>query len=100
MVMHNLRGYDSRLIIKQAFEINEQIGNRKIDGISTSNEKFMTFNIGDLEFIDSFQVMASSLDSLVSNLFDKYDQSNNFNHMESQFLDQKNMFCRKGIYPY
>ena len=39
VVRHNLRGYDSHLIIKKAFEINEQIGNRKIDGIPNNNEK-------------------------------------------------------------
>ena len=37
VVMHNLRGYDCHLIIKKAFEINEQIGNRNIDGIPNSN---------------------------------------------------------------
>jgi hypothetical protein len=63
VVMHNLRGYDSHLIIKEAFEINEQIGNRKIDGIPKSNEKSMSFSIANLKAADSMQFMASSLES-------------------------------------
>ena len=54
VVMFNLRGYDRHLIINQAFAINEQIGNRKIDGISNSNDKFMALSVGDLNFIGSF----------------------------------------------
>jgi len=68
VVMHNLKGYDSHLIIRQAFEINQQLGNKKIKAIPNSNETFMSFSIGDLRFIDSFACMASSLDSLVSTL--------------------------------
>ena len=74
VVMHNLWGYDSRLIIKKAFEIDEQIGNRKIDGIPNSNEKFISFSIGNLKFIDSMQLMASNLESLMNKLYDKENQ--------------------------
>ena len=33
VIFRSLRGYDSHLIIKQAFEINNKLGNRKIDAI-------------------------------------------------------------------
>ena len=68
--MHNLRGYESHLITKKAFKINEKIGNRKIDGIPNSNEQFLCFSIGDLRIIDSMQFMQSSLETLVHNLYD------------------------------
>ena len=42
----------------------------------------MSFNIGSLKFIDSFQFMASSLEKLVVNLFDKKDKYVNFNPHE------------------
>ncbi len=58
--MHNLKGYDSHLIIRQAYEINQQLGNKQIKAIPNSNEKFMSFPSGDLRFIDSFACMASS----------------------------------------
>ena len=42
-------------------------------------QTFMTFSIGCLQFIDRFEFMASSLDRLVSNLYDKADK---FKHFE------------------
>ena len=53
--MHNLKGYDSHLIIKEAFNMNKTLGDRKIDAIPNSYEKFMSITIGDLRFIDSCQ---------------------------------------------
>ena len=35
---------------------------------SKSNGKFMTFNIGDVRFIDGLQCMASALETLADNL--------------------------------
>ena len=60
LVMQNRRGYDSHLIIKKAFEINDKIGNRKIDGIQNNNDKIMSFSIGDLRIIDSMHLMQST----------------------------------------
>ena len=52
--------------------------NRIFDGdisvIPNSNEKFMSFKIGYLRFIDSFQFMQSGLDTLVKNLQDEHDK--------------------------
>ena len=43
--------------------------NFKINAIPNGLEKYMKFNINNkLIFIDSFQVLSSSLDSLVQNL--------------------------------
>ena len=66
MVFHNLRGYDSHLILKKAFEIIKD--GESINAIPNSGEKFMTFSIGNLKFIDSFQFMVFSLDKLVKGL--------------------------------
>jgi hypothetical protein len=74
VVFHNLRGYDSHFIIRKAHEINNKLGNKRIDAIPNSYEKFMSFSIGDIKFIDSFQFMASSLEKLVENLYDKEDK--------------------------
>ena len=71
--MHNLRGYDSHIIIKNAFDSNQHRGNKKIDGIPMSNEKFMSLTIGDLRFIGSMQYMPSSLEQIVDNLYHKED---------------------------
>jgi hypothetical protein len=84
VVFHNLRGYDSHLIIKKAHEINSKIGNKNINVIPNSYEKFMSFSIGDLKFIDSIQFMNSSLESLVDNLYDKEDKYKHFNFVKNR----------------
>ena len=71
VVFHSLRGYDSHLIIKKAYDIIEMKlfdHKPKITVIPNSTEKFMSFDIGSLKFIDSFQFMPSSLETLVENL--------------------------------
>ena len=60
-IFHNLRGYDSHLIIKEISNFNV-----KVNVISNGLEKYMTFTINrNLIFNDSMQFMNSSLDSLV-----------------------------------
>ena len=78
IIFHNLRGYDSRLIMQQIGEIakNHAYRNKKgekhhlkINAIPNNMEEFMAFMLGNhLSFIDSFQFMSSGLDKLVSNL--------------------------------
>ena len=66
VIFHNLRGYDSHLIIKE-------LGNFGVDVTVIPNglEKYMAFIINkNLIFIDSMQFMNSSLDSLVETLND------------------------------
>ena len=97
IVFHNLRGYDSHLIIKKAYDIAElKLFEHKpqFKVIPNSTEKFMSFDIGSLKFIDSFQFMASSLESLVENLKD--ETYSNFNCMRSVFPDHLELLCQKG----
>jgi hypothetical protein len=100
VVFHNLKGYDSHMIIKKAYEINNQLGNKSIDVIPNSYEKFMSFSIGDLKFIDSLQFMASSLEKLVENLYDPTDKFKHFHSMKKEFPEHYEMLSRKGVYPY
>ena len=44
------------------------IEGQKIGCIPNNMEKYMTFNIGQLQFIDSLQFMNSSLDKLAASL--------------------------------
>ena len=93
--MHNLRGNNPHMIIQDAFAINRQIRNHKIDGTPNSNEQTMAFSKGDLKFVDNFQFMASNLDNLVSNLYDKDDKLRKFTHMQRQCTDHMNLSCKK-----
>ena len=61
---HNLKNYDSHLIIKELGKFNP-----KIDVIPNGLEKYISFAINNkLSFIDSFQFLHSSLNSRVKNL--------------------------------
>ena len=100
MVFHNLRGYDSHLIIKKAFDVIK--GEEKIDAIPNSGEKFMTFSIGNLKFIDSFQFMTASLEKLTDSLKSKTgDPYEKFHNMKRFFTDAElALIGRKGFCPY
>jgi hypothetical protein len=76
---HNLKGYDSHLIIR---ELGKFQG--KITCIPQSSEKFISFQLDKLVFKDSMAFMNESLSKLVSYLN----------------LDKNNLLFRKGVYPY
>ena len=101
VVFHNLRGYDSHIILKNAFDI---IGDAKdqISAIPQSGEKFMSFKIGNLKFIDSFQFLTDSLEKLVDSLkLTDNDIYKNFHNMKKYFKEEDlNIICKKGLYPY
>ena len=69
IVFHNLRAYDGHFIIKKCYDIVKSMDQEpNIHVIPNSYEKFMSFDIGNLKFIDSVQFMASSLEKLIENL--------------------------------
>jgi hypothetical protein len=93
---HNLRGYDSHLIIKALDKYN--VNGIKI--IASTTEKFMSFSLGGFKFIDSLQFLNDSLSSLVNVL--AKNGTEKFNHTRHCFPDLAhfNLVCQKGIYPY
>ena len=106
VTFHNLRGYDSHFIMQQISEIakNHAYINKKgekhhlkISAIPNNMEKYMAFMLGNhLNFIDSFQVMSSSSDSLVSNL-----PKEAFKYTSEEFTGKKlSLMSQKGVYPY
>ena len=64
VVFHNLRGYDSHLIMQSVGLFKD----KNIKCIANNMEKYISFSLGPLRFIDSLQFMNSSLDKLVENL--------------------------------
>ena len=58
-IAHNLKNYDSHLNFTS---VKDRHG--PISCIPTNTEKYISFSIGGATFIDSFQLMASSLDNL------------------------------------
>ena len=94
MVFHNLKNYDSHLIMHELGKFNF-----KLKVIWNGLEKYMSFNINNkLSLIDSFQFLSSSLDSLVKNL-----GKDDFKYLSQEFdnnildLEKWNVFC---LYKY
>ena len=56
--LHNLKNYDSHLIIERANELSE---NKKIEVIAQNSEKFITFAFKNICFKDSFSFLSSLL---------------------------------------
>ena len=86
--------------MKEAFETCGT--DTHITAIPNSMEKFMAFGVGDIKFIDSFQFMALSLETLADNLItkstDKYEM---FENVKTHFnADELDLVCQKRFHPY
>ena len=92
VIFHNLRGYDTHLIIREIGKFDV-----KVSVIPNGLEKYMAFTIDrNLAFIDSMQFMNSSLDLLVKNLSD-----NDFKHLSEELSAEFLKLVKpKGVYPY
>ncbi|GBO19490.1 hypothetical protein AVEN_201204-1 [Araneus ventricosus] len=89
--MHNLKNYDSHLIIHSIGKFKD----RRINCIPQNTEKFISFSLGSLRFIDSLQFLNASLEKLVQNLQNQQlHLSNTFSNTKAEFMR------RKGCYPY
>ena len=106
VIFHNLRGYDSHLIMQQIGKIakdksyvdkNGERKNLKINAIPNNMERYMAFMLGNnLTFIDSFQFMSSSLDKLVSNT-----RKEDLKYTSMAFYGYKlDLMSKKGIYDF
>ena len=92
VIFHNLRGYDSHLIIKEISKSDV-----KVSVIPNGLEKCIAFTIDtNLVFIDSMQFLNSSLDSLVKNLSD-----NDFKYLSEEISGEfLKLVKQKGVYLY
>ena len=92
VLFHNLRGYDSHLIMQA---VRKHHG--RIDVIPNNYERYQSFTIGRLKFLDSFQFLPASLDSLAQQMKDS-----DFKYMTSFFPDptKRALMIRKGVFPY
>ena len=76
ILFHNLKNYDSHLIMQELGKINFET-----NVIPNGLGKYMSFNINNkLIFIESFQFLSSSLDSLVKGL-----GKNGFKYLSQEF---------------
>ena len=78
---HNFRGFDSHLLIEAAGKYKDQ----KITCIPNNMEKYISFSVGNLRFLDSYQFMSESLEKLVDNLAS--EGLTHFHHFKKAFPD-------------
>ena len=108
VIVHNLKSYDSHFIVKALANYKSNVlkndvkNNHDFEIIPLTAEKYLSISFDEFKFIDSYQFLSSSLETLGKNLtheqkfFTKsyYDSLNISN--EITFDD----FCNKGFFPY
>ena len=92
IIIHNLRSYDSHLIVKAPGEFPKD----KITCIANNQDKYISFSLGTFIFLDSLQFMNATLSSLVNNL---RNSGSNFKHLSTEYNNTE-LLTRKGVYPY
>ena len=92
IVSYSLKNCDCHIIMQELEKFH-----LKIIVISNGLEKYMSFTINNkLSFIDSFQLLSSSLDSLVKNL-----NKDDFKYSSQEFDNNVlNLVKQKVCYPY
>ena len=97
VIFHNLRGYDSHLLMESA---GKMCKGKKLSVIPNHSEKYLSFSVGNLRFIDSLQFLNESLEKLVTNL--STEDASKFETLASHFPNKTefDILLRKGVYPY
>ena len=96
VVFHNLRGYDAHVLMESLGKYKE----RRLSCIPNNSERYISFSLGTLRFIDSFQFLGTSLEKLVNNL--AAEGKENFKLLTRYIVDtaKQDLLLRKGVYPY
>ena len=92
VIFHNLKGYDSRLILKELSKFD-----CRISVIPNGLEKYMSFTLNkNIVFIDTMLFMNYSLDKLAKNLSDS-----DFKYLSEKFsVEKSELVKKKGIYVF
>ncbi|KAK3767931.1 hypothetical protein RRG08_052614 [Elysia crispata] len=92
VVFHNLRGYDSHLLMQAISKVEG-----RMSCIPNNTEKYISFSLGQLRFIDSAQFLLASLSKLVA-----ANKPETFQITARYEPDQhkRGLLMRKGVYPY
>ena len=90
VVFHNLEGYDGHLLMQTMARVEGEI-----KCIPTNTEKYISFSLGNLRFIDSLNFLLSALDKLVKGT-DEFPIMTKLVPEENK----RRLLLKKGIYPY
>lgn len=83
VIFHNLRGFDGHILCQCIGKLKD----KKLKVIAQNMERYVSFSVGDLCFIDSFQFMSSSLETLVNNM--TCEGFSNFKNFSNHFKDDE-----------
>ena len=89
VVFHNLRGYDAHHLMQAMSQLQKEV-----KCIANNMEKYITFSVGNIRFIDSLNFLQASLDSLVS------ATPKESLKITSTISKGSDLLFKKGIYPY
>ena len=90
IIFHNLEGYDGHLMMQAMARVEGEI-----KCIPTNTEKYISFSLGNLRFIDSLNFLLSSLDKLVKGT-DEFPIMTKLVPEENK----RKLLLKKQIYPY
>ena len=89
VAFHNLRGYDARHLMQAMSQLQKEV-----KCVANNMEKYITFSVGGLRFIDSLNFLQGTLDSLVS------ATPKESLKITSTISKGSDLLYKKGIYPY
>ncbi len=97
VICHNSKNYDIHLILKN---MTKDFISKEIRVIATSSQKYTSFQVDNLIFIDSCQFLPTSLSSLVETL--KRDGIDSFKYLRHHYTNDNdfNLLVQKGVFPY
>lgn len=92
VVFHNLKGRDGHLLMEAMSRVQGEI-----KCIPNNTEKYISFSLENLRFIDSVNFLLNSLHSLV-----KGSDPQSFKITEKRYKheERRTLLSKKGIYPY
>ena len=92
VILHNLWGYDSHLIIKA---LKKKYGRTRV--IATDMESYITFSVGQLQFLDYMQFGNAYFEKLATTL-----SGEELMYTRESFTgaNQFDLVQQKGVYPY
>ncbi|KAL9987185.1 hypothetical protein ACROYT_G001444 [Oculina patagonica] len=99
VVFHNLRGYDAHHLMQAMSKISKE-AQKEVKCVANNMEKYITFSLGGLRFIDSLNFLLGKLEKLVE-ATPKEALNITKDILESEESEECfELLCKKGIYPY
>ena len=92
VVVHNLKGYNGHLLMQAVARVPGEIS-----CIPNNTEKYISFSLGNLRFVDSLNFKMSSLDALVKG---STPEDMKITEKTCEDSEKRKLLLKKGIYPY